>query len=363
MFGVLYESAYFATTIVTYSILSSAHIHEHSINGLLLGTIWTHGECLQFATLGSESLTIWEVEFSSKCPPTEVKSLLIPKNPGPYMSFFLPNLSWLVFINQDSLFIWDAQHSKLLLDTVVRECGKMSFSSDGHFFACGASGPEIYLWKESPTGYILHKKLIPTGLKRPGFSNTCQPLLSPNGQTIIVPHGFTIQLLQATDSTTSSSVPSQPFPGVYHFILGFSPDRSLVVTARLNDDMATVFDLKSGVTQLIINTGTQIYGLGVTGNTIIIIGHWKIITWNLPMGDHILNNRAGIHDSVQTTEFNNRSLIFPSMGRVLISPCLNYVVAIIHDYESGSFQHFRYFKVLRGYPCFTDVLPQVTPTA
>ena len=132
MFGVLYGSAYFATTIVTYSILSSAHIHEHSINGLLLGTIWTHGECLQFATLGSESLTIWEVEFSSKCPPTEVKSLLIPKNPGPYMSFFLPNLSRLVFINQDSLFIWDAQHSKLLLDTVVRECGKMSFSSDGH---------------------------------------------------------------------------------------------------------------------------------------------------------------------------------------------------------------------------------------
>ena len=223
MFGVLYGSAYFATTIVTYSILSSAHIHEHSINGLLLGTIWTHGECLQFATLGSESLTIWEVEFSSKCPPTEVKSLLIPKkNPGPYMSFFLPNLSRLVFINQDSLFIWDTQYSKLLLDTVVRECGKMSFSSDGHFFACGASGPEIYLWKESPTGYILHKKPIPTGLKHPGFSNTCQPLLSPNGQTIIVPHGFTIQLLQATDSTTSSSVPSQPFPGVYHFILGFS---------------------------------------------------------------------------------------------------------------------------------------------
>ena len=177
MFGVLYGSAYFATTIVTYSILSSAHIHEHSINGLLLGTIWTHGECLQFATLGSESLTIWEVEFSSKCPPTEVKSLLIPKkNPGPYMSFFLPNLSRLVFINQDSLFIWDTQYSKLLLDTVVRECGKMSFSSDGHFFACGASGPEIYLWKVSLDAIFAHIFFVHF---RPNFTSHSLPHLFP----------------------------------------------------------------------------------------------------------------------------------------------------------------------------------------
>ena len=48
--------------------------------------------------------------------------------------------------------------------------------------------------------------------------------------------------------------------------------------------MVTVVDLKSGVPQLTIDTGTHIYGLTIAESTVVVAGERKIITWNLPMG-------------------------------------------------------------------------------
>ena len=79
MFGVLFKGA--ETTIIgTYNMLSKAPIYHHSIKGLVVGTIWVHGECLQFATLRPETITIWKVGFASEHPPIEIKSLHTPSN-------------------------------------------------------------------------------------------------------------------------------------------------------------------------------------------------------------------------------------------------------------------------------------------
>ena len=303
MFGVLFKHSE-ANTITIYDVLSSTPTHHHPIKGPTPSIIWTQGECLQFATLEPGSLTIREVGFTSKHPPTEVVSLPIPNNIDPLRRhLFLPTLSRLAFIHGKTVSVWDAKQSKLLLDSVdVQGPYMFTFSSDGHFLACGTFGEETYLWKESPTGYILHQKILSNTKTRH------QPLLSPNGQFIIVFADLSLQLWPTTDSTSShSSIHTQVLGRTRNFTVGFSPDGSLAVAAQLFDNTAKVLNLESGAIQLVIDTGVEICGLGVTKSTVIVVGHGKIIAWNLHAGAHILNARANTNNSIWTTFFGYSS--------------------------------------------------------
>ena len=299
MVGVLFEHS--GTTIVsTYDILSSSPIYHHPIERPVGDMIWTHSECLQFATFGPESLTIWEVGFASKRPPKELKSLPTPNNFSPLKEYlFLSTPTRLAFIIKETIFVWDTQQSKFLLESEdIETPHRMTFSSSGNFFACMSGTRELCLWMESITGYILHQK-IPCSTGQPEI-----PLLSPNGQSIIMFSGATIQLWRTIDSTISqSSISTEAIELSESFILGFSPDRLLAVAARLKSNMAVVFNLESGVTCLTINTSMEIHGAGITGSTVIIVGS-KVIAWNLPMGDHVLNATANIDDSVWTMTFD-----------------------------------------------------------
>ena len=272
-----------------------------------MASIWTHGACLRFATVKPGSIAIWQVGFTSIHTLAEVESLPAPDDIGSEESLFLPTRFRLAFVLGEAVLVWDARGSKFLLNFVDgdRPMG-LSFSSDGHFFACGTIGQDIHLWKESPTGYVLHRKLVSSidKEKAPLFilQEGIRPLLSPNGESITTSKYSETQLWRTTDPISSSSVPIRPDKQV-DFVWGFSPDKSLVETARLGDDVATITDLKSGDPRLVIETGVKICGLGVTGNTVIVVGYGKIITWRLPAGDHI-DARANIHDSVRTTMFN-----------------------------------------------------------
>ena len=294
MFGILFEHSG-ASTITIYDILSSTPIYHHPIKGPIPDMIWTQEGCLRFAILVPGFLTIWEVGFASKHPPTEVNSLPIPNNvDSTRQHLFLPTLSRLAFIHERTVLVWDGQQSKLLLNSMdVQGAYKFTFSSDGHFLACGTFSDETYLWKESPTGYILYRKIL---------SNTKtfhEPLLSPNGQFIIVFADASLQLWPIIDSTSShSSTPTQVLGRIRNFTLGFPQEGPLAVTAQLFDNVATVLNLKSGTIQLTIDTGMEICGLGMTGSTVAIIGHGKIIAWKLPVGDHIPNARANTRNSV-----------------------------------------------------------------
>ena len=303
MFGVLFRDDN-TTTIGTYNILSSACIHHRLIEGQVANPIWTHGECIQFATFVPESITLWEVRFTSTDPAKEIRCLPTPSNFDSskiIYTLFLPTRSWLAFILEGTIVVWDAHHSKILLKSMdVEDPISMDFSLDGCFFTCGTtSRREIYLWKESPAGYTLYQKFTSNGV------NVSRPIISPNGQSIIGFGSYSLQLWHTTGLTISpSSVSSQTPQHTKNFILRFSPDRSLAAATRNADSVATVIDLKSGVTRLVINTGMKIYGLGVTGSTIIVIGHRKVITWSLPAGDHTLNAMVNIDDGVQTAIFN-----------------------------------------------------------
>ena len=301
--GFLFQGDNDTIAISSYNIRSRAPICYHQIEGTNTSTIWTHGDCIRFATFRPGSIAVWEIGFTSRYPPVQVESLPTPDNFGFSGQFlFLPTPARLAFtsIFDNVVLVWDAQQSKLLLRHVgaSRMQDDMSFSSDGHFFACGADRPEIYLWKESPTGYILHRKLISSDASM----SFCKPLLSPSGQSIVA-SGYPprLQLWRTTDSfTPPSSIPTQDFRHTERFVLGFSPDGSLAVTARLRGDTVTVLDLKSGVTRSIIDTGTTIHGLGVARSP-AVIDNGKLVTWNLPAGVNVLHARVTHRGGVLAT--------------------------------------------------------------
>ena len=342
MFGVLFKGRD-ATAIGIYNAFSGTPMYHHLVEGLVTDTIWTNSGCVRFATLAPQTITIWEVGFTSRHPPTEVASLPTPNGIDPSKEFiFLSTHSRLAFVLEKTVAVWDAQHSKFLLNPAdVGEPGKMSFSSDGRFFACGTNGSEIHLWKETPTGYIHHRTLVSSTERH---SAPCEPLLSPSGQSIVVSNGSTLQLWHTTDPTAQpSGVPAEAFRHTERFVLGFSPDESLAAAVRLRDNTITILDLKSGVTRLVVDAGMKIHGLRVAEDSVVVVGDGKVVTWALPTADTGLNVRADVNDGIaEITLDHSGSLELPPTSSASISPDFNHIAVAgpdvglrIYDVSTG----------------------------
>ena len=277
---------------------SLRHAYMFPLNrGANPSEIWTHGSCFRFATINAGFVTTWEIGFTRTEVPTKVQSVPTPgdSNSTHYFSFY-PNLSRLAFITGGRVKVSCVRDSRFLLDSVdAKWPRRMSISDDGRFFTCGTSGSDFYLWKESSTGYTLHRKLV---------SNTrgSKPLISPNGESIIAFGDSVVQLWRTADSTTSVQVSQRSKKS---FILGFSRDEALAAFTRMGDETVTVLDLKLGTPRLVIDTDMKVHGLGVSGSTIIVVGEGKIVSWNLPTGDRVLHPRMNVHDSVRTTPFDH----------------------------------------------------------
>jgi WD40 repeat protein len=352
------------TAISTYNLVSGTHIYSHRApEGRIVPSIWTHGECLRFATVKPGSITIWEVGFTSIHTLAKVESLPGPDDIGRGEDLFLPTRSRLAFTLHDTVLVWDARDSRFLLNFVGGDWNSsgISFSSDGRFFACRTASREIYLWKESPTGYALHRNLAtsPNGI----------PLFSSNGKSIIAYTDPTIQLWHTTDPMTSlPTVPTQPASKI-DFILAFSPDKSLAATARLRDNVAIIIDLKSGDPRLIVDTGMEICGLGVTGNNVIVVGDKKIITWDVPARDCVPDTKANIHDSVRTVVLDHPAVPRTRILSASISPDFDYIAIGweghgglgIYDRSTGKHLAGIINRELLGRPWFTPDGHEVWP--
>jgi WD40 repeat protein len=282
--------------------------------------IWTHGESLRLATANATTITIWEVGFTSDAIPTEVGTLPtlhgFSQGQGPYIprDQLHPATCRFAFVRHMKIVVWDAQNSRYLLEcTDAMFLDQMSFSSDGRFFACSTHGSEIYLWKESPTGYMLHGIFA---------SSLSTPLLTQNGESILAFGDRSIQLWR----TLPSSISTVAHRRDDHFIVEFTPDGMFAVIARLNDKTVTVLNLKSGVPQLTIDAWMEAYGLGVIGNTVVVICSEKVITWNLPAGYCVSGARVGLEDSLREIglhgfgdTFVNGASISPDSRHIVVS--------------------------------------------
>ena len=329
MFGVLFCDS-LSSIIHIYNALSGTLIQAHQIKEQISGNIWTCSEYLQYATMTPGSIAIWEHRFGSTDVPIRVKTVLIPD------SFYIPKMflshpthPWLVLVRENGVYVWSTQDSKFLLeytDTTDSSLDQwMSFSPNGHCFACGShsvgsDNPGVYLWEESHTCYIFHQWLTSN-------LNVSKLRISPDGGSIIVFGGSVVQLWHTMDSPTPiSTVPAQAsLDNGYRFILRFHPSKPLVAVVREEDEIITVLDLKSGTPQLSINTGMKVYALGIAGDNIAVVDEGKLVTWNLPTGVHLPNPRADITNSVQTITLNHE---YGPERTVLVSPDLCYIAIV-----------------------------------
>ena len=320
MVAVLYR--YRSSTVISiYDVVSGLYMYDidHRVNlGHTLGTpsmdqIWTHGESLRFAIPGVTAITILEVGFALGATPIEVETVSVSDNivePLVLGSKEQDHITWtefhpascrLAFIKTGgTLLVWDSRASKYLLHHTHTNFHdrSMTFSSNGCLFACTTIESEVYIWRELPTGYILSEKLTPN-------TRYPKPRPSPNGESIITFKNYTIQLWHANGfATTTSRVSNKPLQHTGEdFILEFFPDRPLVVAARKKDKTVVVLDLKSGVLQLAINTSIEVYGLRSIGDTIVVIGDEKAITWDLPGGNFPPDAKMNVEDCTQTISF------------------------------------------------------------
>ncbi|KAF9644164.1 hypothetical protein BDM02DRAFT_3122307 [Thelephora ganbajun] len=328
MFGVLIDRSD-AFPIRTYNVHSGTHIYSHPVEGQVVPNIWTHGECLRFAVVKSGSITTWEVGFASRNTPTEVESLPLPDDFSydQHRSNVLhPTLSQLAYTHSNCkiVHVWDARNSKFLLNEYIDHPLWISFSSDGRFFTCRTGPFQFYLWKVSPTGYILHRTLN----SELWFLNQ---LMSPNGESIFL-FGFeAIQLSRTMDSATFSRKHDH-----MEFIVEFSPDETLAAVTRFGENTITVLDLKSGDPLSIIDAGMKVHGQRVTGSSVVTVGREKVVTWNLPARDHVLNTEANVNDNIQAAT----SIICPGVQFSMfmsISPDLHTVAMMDYNLRSRSY--------------------------
>jgi len=140
---------------------------------------------------------------------------------------------------------------------------------------------------------VLHQKLaFPTIRRYP------VPILSPNGESILVSFYLTIHLWHTKDPILSSG-PTQVI-NQEGFILGISPSEASAAYVRYGGNTVTILDLQSGDTQLTIDAGMRVECLGMTESAIVVVGKEKVVTWNLAAG----NARVDINDSVRIATFD-----------------------------------------------------------
>jgi len=361
MFGVLFTS-----TISTYDVFSGTRIYFHSVEEPVLDQIWTHGNCLRFATAKSKSITIWEIGFTSTHAPTMVESLYAPDSFLCPEGFLLhPILPRLASHAIHEPHVCGTQDSETLLDSLRSSDGSTSFSLDGRFFARMSTqeehSSEIELWKESHASYTPHRTLI-SDFKFP------RPLISPNGRSIIAFGDAGIQLWHTMDSATSTStIPTRDFQNKYRdLVLAFSPDEGLAAVVRMGYGTITVVDLESGILLLTIDASMVVFGLGVAGNSIVAVGDKGIVTWNLPAGDRIPNLTADITNSVRTITLNHGWSEHPEITTTIsVSPDLHRI-AIVDGINNGR-SHLLYLydvptgEQLGSVPVKLGVIPWFTP--
>lgn len=315
-----------STAVSTYNLISGTFVYSyHSSEEQIVAPIWTHNDCLQFATVKPEHITIWEVRFTSVHTLVKVKTMPAPDEIDSAREIlFLPTLSRLAFTLWNAVLIWDAQDSRLLLNFKGSSDKQiLDFSPDGQLFACGTWNAGIRIWKESPAGYKLHQELLF------GSFGNFRPSFSPNGESIIGFHYPITRLWYTKDPTSSPTNIPALYVNQTPFILGFSPDKTFVAVTQLCTKMITILNLNCGKPQLTINTDMEILCLRVGERTVVVGGEGKIVTWNVPAGDCDLNTWANINDSVQVTMFDYPQHIFHKLGSYTsISPNFNHIVAI-----------------------------------
>ena len=216
--GTMIGGLFDCKSIIIYNVLLGTLLSSYPVQQPVVETIWTCGENLQFATIESESITIWQASFTSTHEPIEVDSLPTPYPLSSEIIALLPTFLYLAFIYDGKVLVWDIQNKKVLLDSPhVEDLQAIYFSPNGNFFVYGSWNNTFQIWKKSPVGYLFYKKFE-------FGENATIPLISPNGASVITSNDNTLQLWHTESYPTPISNISMETSNIGEFFVDFSPD-------------------------------------------------------------------------------------------------------------------------------------------
>ena len=322
-----FGNRYHRSNLITIFDLFGTQIHTCNLpEERMISQIWAHGRCFRFATVNSSSITIWEIASTSPHELAEVESFPAPDDviEEYHRMVFFPTLSRLAFILKLKVQIWDTKSSKLLLkpeaspefpfdQIYTPHRSWCSFSLNGHFFACIAIAG-VYVWKESPSGYILHQQFAFILPDDPVMG----PCLSPDGESIIVPLPSTIhlwptrdQILPPSNTPTGDNVEGDS-------VLAFSPNELFAAFAR--GSVVKILDLLSGDLLSATDTDMKISCLWMTQNAIVVVADGKFVSWSMPGENCGVKSEANGKDNTQTITLDCSSI--SETTRISVSPDL-----------------------------------------
>ena len=352
--AVLYQMNHRLVNISICDMVSSKRTHNTTISkDEFFCGLWAHGESIRFAAINRsvarrarpKFITVWEVGFAQGI--IKVETLPLPKSvassifsnahPPPSLkhpqTLETPRLP-VAFSSVNSVLVLDVRTSEILLDLQDLENPTFTCSSGGPFFACSVYGSATYLWKDSPTGYVLHGKLP--------SSDDAGSVLSPNGESLVT-FSKVIKLWHTESLATATPDSIVGAPKTDSFLLKFLPRRSLAAVSRDGYGTVTLLDLKSGAPQLTINTGMEIRGIWATEDVVVAISETEATAWKLPEGSFHLRATMNVEDSVRTIEFSysdrNTKLV-----DVSVSPDHRYILVKeliyeVHLYDATTGEH------------------------
>lgn len=312
-----------------------------------LGPYWTHQGSLRFtiSLQAGDELEISIREFRPTPTPSHpvVELFHVPYYDGEFS--FSPVSFHASFLTQTKIIILNVRDSNILLHTETTQESYCSpsgvFSPDGCFFACRALWRYVYVWKNTPAGYIPWSTIRPRIIcDRLSFSPTATSILTrgPDG----------IQLSRP-DNCASPPVVGEAEPGL-------APDSHLVTssavgtwiaTARKGGHIITILDSLSGTLRHSFDTGFKIHDMKLVHNSVLVLGIRKLAKWDIgpdgarkvdgeilhPMGHHrlVLSNDgariAGVGENILMYDAKSQQLISrrkaPRYGAygVRFSPC------------------------------------------
>ena len=285
----------------TYNELSGEEICEGEL--LLspdhqLGAYWVHEDFLRFAISSKTDrgpvISIQELQPTSDPPLFEVESFSVPQQSGRFsfspVSFhgsFVSEVEVVIINVRDEDFLLQIKAAQLLYTPPGH------FSPDGHLFACGTLQKAVYIWENTPAGYLAWRILRPR-LAFDGF------LFSPTGVSILSWGPGGVQLLHS-DSPDNSPSPNkvESYHQNRNHLVACSAGGTCIATGRQGDTIITVLNLL-GTVQQSINTNVQIRDIKIVDDTIFVTDGRKLVSWHFDTQE-----RGG---STHTTRRKNEAL-------------------------------------------------------
>ena len=243
---------------------------------------WVYEGSLRYAAISFDNaINIYELQFPISAPLFSlVESFPIPSHNARFS--FSPVSSHASFVTVKKILIIDVRDPRILLQIDTVELLYMPpghFSPDGLFFACGTYERDgVFVWKNTSTGYIPWSNLK---LRSPfaGFS------FSPASTSILSWGSGGIQLLHPEDCL-GLPFPSSTMP--HHrqgtHLVAYSAGGTHIATARQLDSWEVILDPLSGTPRQFIDTGVQIWDIGIVGNTVFVVDKDRIVGWHLEVG-------------------------------------------------------------------------------